>query len=117
MLDFKSDNEQVNNFLKGRKYLLSETYSWIDGKDQEISMTSMEAQYQINCSKWLLIALKQLKELDEETQDELLPYLEEKMAEFKEIFPIVLKRESKKSDLKNKFTAIVKEFKAIHDEF
>ncbi|MGD7021762.1 hypothetical protein ACQCVK_04165 [Rossellomorea vietnamensis] len=119
MRSFKSSNKQVTKLISGRNYLIADSYNWINGRDQEISMTSMDAQYQISCAKWLVTCLGEIEGVGEEAQMELLPLIRSKMNEFEEIFPLALKREDERSRLSRQqdFDETVEKFKNLIDSF
>lgn len=113
MNDIEYDSQDIQNFLNGRDYLLADGYNWINGQNKEIAITSMDARYQLNCMNWLVICLNDLEEETEEVKNEMKPLIINKMEEFKEIFPVVLKKEEKKfkDSYKEKFKETKKEFK------
>lgn len=105
----------VQSFLDQRDYLLANSHMWINGKDEEVAMTSMDATYQLNCMNWLNICLEELSLEDESTNDVIRPLVVSKMEEFIELFPISLKRETSKlkEEIKKKYNKIIKEYNEL----
>lgn len=113
MIKRSYDSPEIPEFLKGRDYLLSNKYNWINGASQEISITSMVVGHQLNCINWLVICLDDLAKGSDELRSEMLPLVIAKMEDFKELFPLVVKREGEplKSLCKDKYKVLKKEFK------
>ncbi|SHJ74938.1 hypothetical protein SAMN02745163_02504 [Clostridium cavendishii DSM 21758] len=113
MIEQHYDSIEIQEYLEGRDYLLSDSYNWINGENKEIAITSMDAIYQINCMKWLAICLDDLIVESEEVKSKMQPLIIAKMEEFKELFLLAIKKEKDplKSSYKEKYKAIKKEFK------
>ncbi len=117
-----SDSEDIRKFLLGREYLTSDEHQWIDGKNQVFAMTSMDASYQLNCMRWMVKNLQDLKLEDEDVVKAVKPLVIEKMKEFKDVFKLALKKVQtplkgryKKdfNDVKTAFDFHLKELKKI----
>lgn len=104
------DSKEIQMYLKGREFLLSDKYNWITESDKEIAIASMNSRYQINCMKWLVICLDKLKTESEEVKSEVLPLIVNKMEEFKELFPLSIKKEKNALQFKENYKEIKKEF-------
>lgn len=113
MLNNDYTSLDILEFLKGRDYLLSQAYLWINGQGYEIAITSMPARYQLNCINWLVICLEDLQEEIDEVKDEMKPLIINKMENFKEIFPIVVKKETAqlRDDHKEQYKELKNSFK------
>lgn len=113
MINKNYSSQKIHDFLKGRDYLLAVENCWVNGEGREIAIISMDARYQLNCMKWLIMCLEDLEGESEEVKDEMKPLIITKMDDFKDIFPIVVKKEGEqlRISFKEKYKEMKRSFK------
>lgn len=110
MIEQHYDSIEIQKYLKGRDYLLSDNYNWINEKNEEIAIASMDAEYQLNCMNWLAICLAKLTVESEDVKIEMKPLIISKMGEFEELFQLSIKKESDTLSCKEKYKKIKQKF-------
>lgn len=110
--NYKSPN--ILEFLEGKDYLLAQELYWINEQGKQIAINSMDSKYQLNCIEWLIICLDDLLGEIDEVKDEVKPLIINKMEDFIEKFPIVVKKE--REQLKFAYKAQYKELERTFKE-
>jgi hypothetical protein len=113
MININYTSPNILEFLEGRDYLLAKELYWINGQGQQIAINSMDSKYQLDCIKWLVMCLDDLLAEVDEVKDKMKPLIINKMENFIEKFPIVVKKESEQLSFayKTQYKELEKNFK------